>query len=188
MSDILVHIFINYKKERIYTTIQRWPLTSKWIYRDFDMSSCPANDFFQLWHWLTIFGKLVYYHERMCCVYSWSKYDVDLYLKMKFMWFLWLCVRATVFVIWHIPYLAHECIGHRAMCHVHSRHMTFGLNITIIFSSWICVWVRSSMLFDIGIPDLGLLPWDGMCTYVASGWPRLLTYMLVVRGILIEFY
>ena len=65
------------------------------------MSSCPTNDFFQLWHWLTIFGTLVYYHERMCCVYSWSKYDVDLYLKMKFMWFLWLCVRATVFVIWH---------------------------------------------------------------------------------------
>ena len=36
------------------------------------------NIFFSVWHWLTIFGPLVYHHEMMCHVHSWSQYNVDL--------------------------------------------------------------------------------------------------------------
>ena len=41
--------------------------------------SCPAHNFFMVWHWLTIFGTWVYNHETMCRVHSWSRYDLELW-------------------------------------------------------------------------------------------------------------
>ena len=41
--------------------------------------SCPAHNFFMVWHWLTIFGTWVYHHETMCRGHSWSRYDLELW-------------------------------------------------------------------------------------------------------------
>ena len=35
------------------------------IYRVFDIFSCPAHNFFLVWHWPTIFGTWVYHHKTM---------------------------------------------------------------------------------------------------------------------------
>ena len=101
-------------------------------------------------------------------------------LKVKFKGFLtWLCVRAAVLLSLDIviPYLAHECITMRwYVTYMYIQDLcttsTFSLNIKIIFSPWMCIWAKSSLLFDIGIP-----PWDNMlCTCMTSVWPRPLTY------------
>ena len=41
--------------------------------------SCPAHNFFMVWHWLTIFGTWMYHHQTMCQVHSWSRFNVDLW-------------------------------------------------------------------------------------------------------------
>ena len=49
------------------------------IYRVFDMFSCQAYNLFLDWQWLTIFCTWVYHHKTLCCVHSWSRFDVDLW-------------------------------------------------------------------------------------------------------------
>ena len=48
--------------------------------------SCPAHNFFMVWHWLTIFGTWVYHHETMCRVHSLLHHALDILdLKVNFM-------------------------------------------------------------------------------------------------------
>ena len=59
--------------------IDLWPQGQ--IYR-FLLCLCvqPSWNFCLLWHWHTLFAHAwVYHHERMCRIYSWSWYDVDLW-------------------------------------------------------------------------------------------------------------
>ena len=63
--------------------LEVWPQGQ--IYRGFDMFSCPAYNFFLVWHWPTIFGTWVYHHK--CRVHSWSRLDVDLWPPGKFIGF-----------------------------------------------------------------------------------------------------
>ena len=154
---------------RIPIRIDLWPQAQIYIF--FYMLPGPTRNFCLLWYWLTIFGTLVYYHEGICRVLSWSRCDVDLYSKIKFMWFFrWFCVRATVsFFDIAKPYLANECITMgQCVTDIPDIFLTliFGLNISIIFSSWICVWARSSLLFDIGIPNLGISAYITMRQHV----------------------
>ena len=82
-----------------------------------------------------------------------------------------LCVRTTAFWSFNIvkPYLdvsvsPWDNVPHSDLC----RTLTFDLNIKIIFSPWIYVCARSSLLFDIGITNLtGCIT---MRCYVYS-WP-----------------
>ena len=39
--------------------------------------------FFLVWHWPTIFGTWMYHHQKMCRVHSWSRFNVDLKVKFK---------------------------------------------------------------------------------------------------------
>ena len=55
--------------------LELWPQGQ--IYRVFDMFSCPAHNFFMVWHWHTIFRTWMYHHETMCRVHSWSRYDLE---------------------------------------------------------------------------------------------------------------
>ena len=49
------------------------------IYRVFEMFSCPAHNYFLIWHGLTIFGTWVYHHEKMWQVHSCSQFYIDLW-------------------------------------------------------------------------------------------------------------
>ena len=74
--------------------IRVWPIIF-WLYswsryfalwpqgRVFDMSTCPTHNFCLVGFWQTIFSTWVYHHGRMCCVYSWSQYDVGLWPKCQ---------------------------------------------------------------------------------------------------------
>ena len=132
---------------------------------DFDMYSCPVRDFsaLTLAHHIWHIGLIPWVDVPRA-------FDVDPYLKINSCgFFRWLCVRATVlFFDIVILYLASQCItigqcvtGINDIC----MTLTFGLNITIIFSPWIFVWARSSLFFDIDIPNFGLSQWDSMCTF-----------------------
>ena len=82
-----------------------WPLTTRSIYRVFDMAPGLGHSRFVVWQSNTIFCTWLYHHETMCHIHSWPLY-------MTF---------------------------------------TFDLNIKIVFSPWIFVWARWSLL---GIPNL----------------------------------
>ena len=56
--------------------IQCWPFTSRSNFKAFVVSSCTTCNF---WHWHIKFGRLVYHHERMCQVHSWSWYNLKLW-------------------------------------------------------------------------------------------------------------
>ena len=126
--------------------------------RVFDMSLCLTHTFCFLWLWHIILGTWVYHNETMCHDIHDPNMTLTFYLKVKFIVFLKrLHVRATAFLSFDIiaPYLAHESLT-MGQCVTYIQDLcmtlTFCLNIKIIFSPWICVWARSSLLFDIGIP------------------------------------
>ena len=81
--------------------------------------SCPAHNYFLVWHWLTIFGTWVYHHKKMCRVHSWFKYDLEFWpqgqIYRDFDMFLYLANNyflLTIFGTW-IYY-------NEEMWHVHS--------------------------------------------------------------------
>ena len=59
--------------------IRQWPLSSRLIYRVYDMTLCSGLSFFVLWHNHTLFDMWVYHHGRMCRVHSWTLYDLGLW-------------------------------------------------------------------------------------------------------------
>ena len=58
-------------------TILTFDLKVKFI--RFDTALCSGLSFFVLWHSHTLFGTLLYHHGTMCCVHSWTLYDLDLW-------------------------------------------------------------------------------------------------------------
>ena len=108
------------------------------------------------------------YHHGIITMRGWVAYIHDpntmltLDLKVKVIGVLtWLCVWATAFLSIDTvkPYLTHQCITiGQCVTYIHDLCMTltFGLNIKIIFSPWICVRARLSLLYDIDTPNLAL--------------------------------
>ena len=86
--------------------------------------SCPAHNFFMVWHWLTIFGTWVYHHGTMCRVHSWSRYDLELWPQGQIyrVFDMFLCPAHNFFMVWH--WLTCTIFGtwmyhHETMCRVH---------------------------------------------------------------------
>ena len=82
-------------------SIQCWPLTSRSNLKAFVMSSCTTCNFCLLWHWHIKFGRLVYHHERMCQVHSWSWYNLELWHQGKIyrIYDIALCSGLSFFVL-----------------------------------------------------------------------------------------
>ena len=99
---------LNFDLKVIFTGILTCILVRPWLF-------CFDIGLPYLVHWsITMSG--------CAACFWWSQYDVDPYLKIKFMWFLrWLCVRVTVlFFDIVILYLASKCI---TIGQWHSWHM-----------------------------------------------------------------
>ena len=85
---------------------------------------------FFVWHWLTIFGTWVYYHERICRKHSWSRYDLKLELWPQGQIYrdfdMPLCSGLSFFVLWHChTFLAREWITMvQCVTYIHELCMT----------------------------------------------------------------
>ena len=127
-EDVL-HIFM--------ILIWRWPLTSRSNY----MSSCWTCNYCLLWHWHTIFGTWVNYHERMHHDYFWSQYDVDIWPQGRIyrVFDMVLCSLAHESIImgWCITYI-HDL-------DLWPQHENY------VFTVNFCL---GKIVFDIGIPNL----------------------------------
>ena len=88
--------------------VDLWPQCQ--FYRVFDTSCWPVTCL--LWHGHTIFGSYVYYHERMCRVYSWSQHNIDLWPQGQIYssWHSFVFGPAFLSFDRVIPYSAYECI------------------------------------------------------------------------------
>ena len=122
--------------------------------------SSPAHNCFLVWHWLTIFGTWVYHHETMCCVYSWSRYDLEVWPKGQiYMVFDWFRVQFITFFDWQLLTIYGTWVYHHTtMCRVHpwSRFDVDLLPQGQIYRLLSCLLVRplTFVSFDIGIPCL----------------------------------
>ena len=89
----------------------------------------------------TIHSTWVYYHKRMCCVNSWSRYDIDFELKVKFIGF---CVWATPFfsIDVVIPYLAHGCIT-IGWCVTYNHYLCMTLKCDLNIKLYIYIWAST---------------------------------------------
>ena len=151
------------------------------------LSCLHVRNFCQLWQCHTIFGTWVYHHERMCQVNSWFCIDTTLIFDHKVKGFMTLlCVQASDFWSFDIVLcLAHECITMvRCVAYIHELCMTlvFDLNIKIIFSTWIWVWLNVFSLWyrHAKFCHMGVWPWDNMfCTFFNLVWPWPLTNIWV---------
>ena len=129
------------------------------------------------WHWRIIFCIWVYLHETVCKVHSWSRYDVEFWPPCH-VWFGLSSDRSFLSFDIVIPYLSHDCIT-MVRCVIYIQNLcmtlTFGLNIKILFSRWICVWERSSLLFDI---RTWAYNYETKCTgtFMTPVWPWPLNY------------
>ena len=165
------------------------------------MTSCPTCNFCYLWHWHTIFGTLVYHHERMCQVRSWSWYYVDLWSQGQIyrVYDKALCSDFSFFVLWHSNTLFGTWVYHHGtMWCVHSwtlydLDLRIDLKIKlyfqkynikkknkIIFSPWVWVWQDVFALWHRHTKywHMGVSPWDNkLCTFFNLVWPWPLNYM-----------
>ena len=85
--------------------------------------SCPAHNFFMVWHWLTIFGTWVYHHERMCRLHSWSRYDLELWPQGQIyrVFDMFSCQAHNFLMVWHwLTIFGTWMYHHQTMCRVHS--------------------------------------------------------------------
>ena len=85
--------------------------------------SCPAHNFFMVWHWLTIFGTWVYHHETMCRIHSWSRYDLELWPQAQInrIFDMFSCPAHNFFMVWHWLTIFGTWMYHyQTMCRVHS--------------------------------------------------------------------
>ena len=140
--------------------VDLWP---QGLYSVNDMFSSPAHNYFLFWLWLTIFGTCIYHHERMYCVHSWSRYDVDLWPQGKIYRVFLVCSYLTWTSVCFdigLPYLAHESNTMReCVVYVHDPDniLTFDLKVKFIgFMTWLCVRATAFLSFDIVILCLAL--------------------------------
>ena len=119
---------------------------------------CVLPIHFFVWHWLTIFGICVNHHETMCRVHSWSRFDLELWLKFKFIEFLTcFCVRPLTIFLFDVglQYLAQGSYTMRrcdTYIHVPNSMLTFVLIQIYRLSSCLHIPPVSCVNFDIGIP------------------------------------
>ena len=142
--------------------------------------------FFLVWHWLTIFGVLVYHHETMCRVHSWSQYDVYLWPQCRIyrVYDMALCKSHSFFVLWHSHAMlstCHECFPMvRCVTYIHDLYMTLTFDlIKILHLPGIWAWQDRLAYRYITMGQI-------FCTFLTFVWPWPLTYMWMV--ILSEFY
>ena len=98
---------------------------------------------FVLWHSHTLFGTLVYHHGMMCCVHSWTLYDLDLKPPHSKLFFLpWIWVWQDVFALWY----RHSKFWHMGVSPWDNMLCTF---LTLLWS-WplIYMWVAGGILSE----------------------------------------
>ena len=97
--------------------------------------SCPAHNFFMVWHWLTIFGTWMYHHETMCRVHSCSRYDLELWHQGQIyrVFDMFSCPAHNFFMVWHcLTMFGTWCITIRqcvAYIHDPDSMLTFDLKV-----------------------------------------------------------
>ena len=136
------------------------------LVRVFNVFLFPAHNYFFICHWFTIFGTFVYYHETLCRVHLWSRFDSDLWPQGQiYRLFSCLCVRPTTPVCFDIgiSYLAHASITIReCVTYIHDPDMklTFDLKVKFIGSmTWLCVSATAFLSFYIPGCHIILGPW-----------------------------
>ena len=85
--------------------------------------SCPAHNFFMVWHWLFIFGTWVYHHQTKCRIHSWSRYDLELWPQGQIyrVFYMFSCPAHNFFLDWHwLTIFRTWMYHHQTMCRVHS--------------------------------------------------------------------
>ena len=116
------------------------------------MSLCPTRNFcccnidisYLAHEFITISWCVAYIHMPLS-----FDFKVNLYVFV-----IVLCSGHICFVLWHShPIFGTWVFHHGTMCHI-GMTLAFGLHIKIIFSPWICVLARKSLLVDLGIPNL----------------------------------
>ena len=90
-----------------------------------------------MWHWLTNFRACVEYHERTCCLYSWSQFDIDLWLQGRI---FMLCMFALI-LAYHIWYTSPSLWDDVSLTFMNPyRTLTFDLKVKFIrFMTWLSV-------------------------------------------------
>ena len=145
------------------------------------MSLCPTCNFYLLWHKHTIFGTWVYHHERMCQVYSWSWYDVDLW-QVKLVGFMtWLCVQASAFLSFGIVIL---CLSVSSRYDVSCTYMNpYHEQYQNYISPWIWVWqvVLCIIFYSINIQHIH-------CYWIRGFSIQLLIFTYSMMGLVVWKY
>ena len=111
----------------------------------FYMFSCRARNYFLLWHWLPLFSTWFYHHKSMCCIHSWSWYNIDLWPQDQiYMVFgMTICSDHSFFVLLRHHILFGTWVyTHWTMCNIFSWSL-YDLDLwpqyqNYIFSPWIC--------------------------------------------------
>ena len=87
--------------------------------------------------WLTIFSTLVYIHETICRVHSWSRYDLKLWPKRQIYRVLDMLSCPVHNFFWidiGLPYLAHGCITiRRRVSYIHDPDVTLNFDLKVKF-------------------------------------------------------
>ena len=118
----------------------------------FIVFSCPAYNYFLIWHWLTIFGTCIYHHERMCHVHSWSRFDLDLWPQCHIYWDfdMFSSPAHNYFFLFDIglPYLAHASITIKGcVTYIHEPDSTWPLTSISHYCFLTCYRVRPITIF-----------------------------------------
>ena len=135
----LAHGFITIRRCVAYnhdqdTTLNYWPEGQNRVLTCFRVR--PIT-FLKNWHWLNILGTWVCHHKTMCCVHSWSRFEVDLLPQGKiYRPLLSLHVRPLPFVDFDIsiPYLAHGSFTMReCVKYIHDPDTTLNFDLKVKF-------------------------------------------------------
>ena len=129
-----------------------------------------------VWHWLTIFGTLVYHHDTMCRVHWWSWFNLELWPQGQTYRVIemFLCPAHNYYLIWHWLIIFGTWVYHHEnMWQVHSYS---GFDVDIwshglkAYRLLLCVLARllTAVSFDSGLPYLthGSITMTGCVKYI----------------------
>ena len=160
-SDIFVKVVTNQRINHVLVhcihlhSIQRAKVKFIWFF----LISLHIRHATMLWHWHIIFGTRVYHHDTIL-VPNMSTFDLKVY-DMAFVFGPQIFCHTI---------LAHESINMvQWVTYIHDLCMTFtfGLNIKIIFSPWICLdkFRLCSLKWAYQIWHMGVSQ-DMLCTFM----------------------
>ena len=89
---------------------------------------------FVLWHSHIWFDKSMYHHGRMCCVHSWTLYNLDLWPKTKIIYFHHKFESGKMFLLFDIGISNFDIwvYHHETTCCVHSwQSMTLTIDLCV---------------------------------------------------------